>query len=257
MRRTESEETARDQFRQELRERIIEASTFVADAPAFSRFEADKTHSLHDAERANAGGDYQALADSYAAENDNLRAALSASMLENETLKENVESLMIALRSRERAEDALAPQESPPETVADAVDAAQKKLAGTVLFAEGIDDDIATLNSSAGPPDKVLRYLLTLGDLARALQQGKSLGKSIPLWLRDENVECSGESETIRGNKTARALRTFKIGGDSRYCEYHAKPSEGVSPDQCLRIYFTVADKEPSVRIGYIGRHFD
>jgi hypothetical protein len=257
MRRTESEETARDRFRQELTERLIEASTFVADDAAFIRFEADKTHRAHDAERAHAGDDFKALADSYAAENDGLRAALDSSMKEVETLKQNVESLMIAFRSRERAEDALAPEESPPETVADAVDTAQKKLADTIAFAENIDEGIATLNSSAGPPDKVLRYLLKLGDLSRALQQGKSLGKSIPIWLRDENVDCSGESETVKGNKAARGRRTFKIGGENVYCEYHAKPSDGVAPDLCVRIYFAVADKALFIRIGYIGRHFD
>jgi hypothetical protein len=257
MRRTDDEVVARDRFREELTERLIEASTFVADDPAFGRFDTEKVQSVHDAERANAGGDFKALEDSYVTENDALRTALAAARKEVETLQQNVESLMIALRSRERADEQLAAPESPPETVADAVATARNKLTGVVAFASSLDDDVATLDASAGPPDKVLRYLLTLGDLSRALQGGKPLGRSVPIWLRDENVECSGESETVKASKAARARRTFNIASEDRYCEYHAKPSDGVAPDLCVRIYFTTDNTAPHVRVGYVCRHFD
>ena len=77
------------------------------------------------------------------------------------------------------------------------------------------------------------------------------------MWLRDNGVDCSGESETIKNKKEARRRRTFRIGGEALYCEYHAKPSDGVSPDACARIYFAVSTHAPRIRVGYIGRHPD
>ncbi|WP_315718269.1 MULTISPECIES: hypothetical protein [unclassified Bradyrhizobium] len=257
MRHAESEVIARDRFRNQLAERLIEASTFVADDPAFSNFEAEKIRTVSASSRASASesGDFKALADLYATENDDLRSALAAKTTEIQTLQQNIEALTIALRSGQSAAGDLV-DEAPPTSVSDAVQVARATLGDKLAFAEKIDESIATLNPSAGPPDKVLRYLRTLGELSKALGD-EGLGKSVPIWLRDQGIDCSGESETIKNSKDARKRRTFTIGGNELYCEFHAKPSDGVSPDLCVRIYFAIGDKEPRVRIGYIGRHFD
>lgn len=255
--RTDDEARARDRFREELNERLIEASTFVADDPAFARFEAAKVHSASELSRASAEGDFKAIADSYASENDTLRASYEMQLREIETLKQNVESLTIALRSGQSVASQQVAQESPPESVAEAVRTARNKLSQTVAFSDEVDEQLKTLNTTAGPPDKILRYLLTLGDLALTLNEKGTLGRSIPIWLRDEGVDCSVESDTIKKSKAAKRQRTFPINGQDVRCEYHAKPSDGVHPDLCVRIYFTVSDQSPKVRIGYIGRHFD
>jgi hypothetical protein len=255
--KTNDEAKARDWFRGELSERLIEASTFVSDDPAFARFEAAKVHSVSKASRVSAEGDYKAIADSYASENDALRGILETQLQEIETLKQNVESLTIALRSEKSISSQQHVQESPPESVLEAVQTAQKKLSQTVAFPEDIDDQIKTLNTAAGPPDKILRYLLTLGDLALTLEDKNALGRSIPIWLRDQGVDCSGESDTIKKSKGSKRQRTFRINGNECHCEYHAKPSDGVHPDLCVRIYFTVSDQAPRVRVGYVGRHFE
>jgi hypothetical protein len=254
--KSNDEKRARDQFRETLSERLFEASTFVADDPGFARFEAAKIHLANVRSRASADGDFKAIADSYAAENDALRARVEAQIVDIETLKQNIESLTIALRSEKAAASHEVAPESPPETVAEAVQIARNKLKASVVFSSEIDEQVKSLNETAGPPDKVLRYLLTLGELATGLTEG-GLGRSIPIWLRDHGVDCSGESETIKKNKAATRQRSFMIDGKSTHCEYHAKPSDGVHPDLCVRIYFTVAKASPKVRIGYIGRHFD
>jgi hypothetical protein len=237
MRRADNEIVARDRFRHELTERLIEASTFVADDPAFTQFENEKVRRVNDANRAtaNESGDFKALADLYAAENDDLRVALDAKIQQIDTLQQNVEALTIALRSGQAAAAREIADEAPPLSVADAVQVARTTLAGRVTFSDEIDDQIMTLNPTAGPPDKVLRYLQTLGQLSQALTGGSALGRSIPIWLRDKGVECSGDSETVKANKEAKRRRTFAIDGVELYCEYHAKPSDGVSPCEFRR----------------------
>ena len=258
MRNAESEIIARDQFRHQLTERLIEASTFVADDPGFAAFETEKIRQVNESTRASVSGsgDFKALADLYATENDGLRSALSAKTAEIQTLQQNIEALTIALRSGQVAGQEYA-DEAPPTSVADAVQIARASFIDEMTFSDTLDSQVESLNASAGPPDKVLRYLRTLGDLSKALASGGGLGKSVPIWLRERGVECSGESETIRNNKDARKRRTFAIGGKEQFCEYHAKPSDGVSPDLCVKIYFAVADQNPQIRVGYVGRHFE
>jgi hypothetical protein len=259
MRRADNEIIARDRFRHELATRLIEASTFVADDTAFVRFEAEQIRQASDKSRAivSESGDFKALADLYATENDSLKNALDAKSRENETLQQNIEALTIALRAGSNATAHQSLEDAPPISVADAVAVAQKTLPKSLVFSSDLADGIATLNPTAGPPDKILRYFEVLAELSNTLNGGRALGRSLPIWLQDKGVTCSRESETVRGNKTALARRTFKIGDEELYCEYHAKPSDNVPPDLCVRIYFAVTDQFPCIRIGYVGRHFD
>ena len=93
------------------------------------------------------------------------------------------------------------------------------------------DDELLALNDVAGPPEKVLRYLRALSEMSEVLLEKGALGRSIPMWLKERNVDCSVESETARGNKDSRKFRTRQINGVETECDYHAKPSDGVSPD--------------------------
>jgi hypothetical protein len=246
---------ARDRLRGIIAGRILEASTFVADDPAFHDFEVAKLRRAAEQVRAAAkdDGDMNALADAYAKENDALRARVDAQDKEISTLQGNIEALNIALRSAPSA-GAAETNEAPPQTISQAVASARVKLAGRVVIASETDADIDDLNPSAGPPDKVLRYLLTLGDLADALSEGP-LGQSVPIWLRDRNVECSGDSETAKASDKGKRFRNRVVEGENVECEFHAKPAEGVSPDLCARIYFATGSEAPFVKVGYIGRH--
>lgn len=257
--RADNEVQARDRFRGLISSRILEASTFVADDNAFRRFEDTKISRIADQARAVAAaagegnGDFQALANSYAAENDALRAKVSERNREIEVLRDNVEALNIALRSSPAAPQEVV-DEAPPQTVEEAVAIARRTLGDVVVIAPETDGDVAGLNPSAGPPDKILRYLQTLGVLAQALKNG-TVGNSVPVWLREHGVECSVDSETTKNSREGRYFRLRTIHGERVECEFHAKPSDGVSPDRCVRIYFATATLSPFVKVGYIGRH--
>lgn len=249
----DSEFEVRDRLRQRLRSMLLEASTFVADEPAFGRFARAKVEAQQ-ARPADTTStdDLLTLADAQIA---SLREALADRDRQIETLNENIG----ALSTRQFAQTT-APQaqdETPPETIAEALEVAKSRFASVLAFPDDLADRLAELNPAAGPPEKALRYLATLAELSRSLAAGGSIGKSIPTWLGDRNVRCSEESETKANNSAARRRRTFRVGGESVYCDLHAKPNEGVSPDQCVRIYFAPATSAPHIRIGYVGRHFE
>lgn len=257
MSRAESEIAGRDYIRGVISGRVIEASTYVADDAAFHDFEVKRVRRAADSVRTVAAddGDMQAIAASYAAENDLLRIRVDEQQKEIRDLRDNVEALLVSVYSSESV-SAEAANETPPQTVAEAVTAARRELAGRVAIAVETDADVEDLNPSAGPPDKILRYLRTLGDLADAFEAGP-LGKSVPIWLRDHGVECSGDSETMKSSKEGKRFRNRTVNGEPVECEYHAKPVENVHPDMCARIYFAVSTEKPHIKVGYIGRHSD
>lgn len=58
-------------------------------------------------------------------------------------------------------------------------------------------------------------------------------------------------------SEKGKRLRNRVIEGESVECEFHAKPTEGVPPDLCARIYFATGTQSPFVKMGYIGRHLE
>lgn len=251
-RRGEREADVRDRLRRRIREHLLDASAFQADDPALDRFNRLRAAPRREPEPLGSTSD----------ETEGLRADLAAAAqalqerdAEIAVLKSNLEALNVALRSQGPQAEA-GEIDTPPSTVSEAIAQGRKRHIGRLLFARDVDDFAAQLSPEAGPPDKVLRYLDTLAEMASVLEDGP-LGKSVPTWLKDRGVEASGESETVRNNRSARQRRTFKIGDSDVFCEFHAKPTDNVPPDQCIRIYFELFDQAPHVRIGYIGRHFD
>jgi polyhydroxyalkanoate synthesis regulator phasin len=260
LRRTDTPERATNWLRDEIGETVIEASSFLTEDDAFAGFD-DALSRAHLAEiRAQAAenDNYWELAEEYAKENDGLKHEVKDQAEQIEQLGRQVTALKYALRAKPLSGTAdEVPSETPPRTVAEAVASAQRRHVGLLAFPDDLDNQLRTLNESAGPPEKILRYLDTLAALSNTLEQNDgSLSRSILEALREQNIECSGESETTKGNRAARQARTWAIGGVSTYCEMHLKPSDGAHPDRCARIYFSTAPKAPRVGIGYIGRHF-
>lgn len=246
--RSEDEAEARDRLRRELRTRLLDASSFVPDDPAFRRFATLRDRAAVPAVDTLPG-------EGLTRRIQELEAELEARDAEIATLHDNLAALNLALRSQSMAEDPAA-DEAPPTTVKEALEIARRKWEGVLLFGESVDDQAAGLSAEAGPPEKVLRYFEALADLATTRSQG-ALGGTVPAWLREQGVTASIESETIRNNRDAMRRRTFTVAGEEIAFELHAKPNDGVPPDQCVRIYFDVRDEPPHVRIGYVGRHFE
>ena len=256
--RAETEAAARDNFVSDITGRLIEASTFMADDPHFLEFETGRSRQATETARATAAdsGDFEKLAEAYAAENESLLRRVIDQEHEIAALRQNVEALTIALRSvPTEGRDAVA--ELPPETVAEAIAIARRELDKSLGIAHESEPDWLKLNEAAGPPEKILRYLRTLATLSDQLANGSPLGVNIPIWLRQRGVECSIDSRTGRDNRSDRNFRDRLVNGESVECKFHAKPADGTSPDMCVRIYFGVSEQRPKVRVGYIGRHPD
>lgn len=241
--------------------RIIEASSYVSDDRVFVELEEQRATARIEAATRKAAddADYHQLANVYAEENDALRAR-------NRDLKaqiENAEAELVGLRAAyyrgDTAGDPAEVEESeaPPATVREAVERAIKTFSSDLAFADSTEASVATLSPTAGPPGKIFDYLSALNDLSVALQNGNgNIGKTIPIWLREKGIECSGESETVKNSRSQQAARTFRINGADIHCELHLKPSDGTHPDKCARIYFAISQSNPRVKIGYVGRHF-
>lgn len=246
--RGDDEVEARDRLRQDLRRRLLDASTFVADDQAFRRFARLRdAPAVRSAETASSEDLVVRIAQ--------LEATLEARDAEISTLNDNLAALNVALRSQSTADEP-AGEEPPPATILEALAIARRRWGGSILFGDAVDDQAAALSAEAGPPEKVLRYLDVLAELAATRAAG-ALGGTVPTWLKERGVNASIESETIRNSRDTMKRRTFPIDAQPTPFELHAKPNDGVSPDQCVRIYFDVQETAPHVRIGYIGRHFE
>jgi hypothetical protein len=256
---TDDETVVRDRLRHAVGRRILDASTYVPDDPVFADFTKLYERQLADATRAAVASSPGRSKDEYEYQIASLRAEINRKDLDIRTLNANVASLSMALRNMRPADEGGSDEQpvtdgAGPQSVAEAVEFARRELAGRLEIAAETDVDIEHLNSEAGPPEKILRYLRTLGELADRLAEGP-LRQSVPIWLRERGVECSGESETSKNSEAGKSFRTRKVNGREVDCEFHAKPSEGTSPDRCARIYFSTSQTKPHILIGYIGRH--
>jgi hypothetical protein len=200
--------------------------------------------------------DYKVLADEYFNALLKREADLEERDAQIEALRAQVSSLQLALRWKDEGEDAVEPDpETPPSTVEEAVLAAMDRCPETLLFGAAVNDSIGTLASDAGPPDKILSYLLTLSELTEAKRRGP-LGATSIKWLEARGVIASGESETIRNSAAEQTKRTWDDGAGSKRCfDLHLKPSDATSPDRCVRIYFDYDDASGKTIIGWVGAH--
>ena len=261
MSQTDDEAVARNRLRHAIGRRILEASTYVPDDSAFADFVKLHERQLADEARAAASGSTERSREEYEDQIAALRAEIDRKDADIRTLNDNIASLSMVLRNMRPADEAGSDEQpmtdvTEPQSVAEAVATARRELTGRVEIADETDADVAGLNSEAGPPEKILRYLRTLGELAERLAEGP-LGQSVPIWLRKRGVDCSGDSETSKNSEAGKRFRTRQVNGREVDCEFHAKPSEGTSPDRCARIYFATSPTKPHVLVGYIGRHVD
>lgn len=239
---------------------LMRASTYIGEDAKFAKFRELISREQFDLKRQLelSNDDFRALADSYALENDRLRSENSKLSRENVLLQSNNEALVLASRTyggQASSEVDGTFDEMPPATVEEAVDYFINSIDVNVIsVAREVRESIRSLNPIAGPPEKVLRYLLALKKLAEFLNSGENLGSSVPIWLRKAGVECSRDSETQRKSSDGGTVLPFN--GERSVYHYHAKPSDAVSPDRCVRIYFNTYDTHPFVKIAYIGRHF-
>lgn len=254
-----SAQEASGKFRAQLRRQLLGLSAFSVLEPAdFAAIRHEQAKLEVEAIRApmRDNQDWEGLAQSYATDNDQLSKKLEIREQELRELKDELTNVRQALQWRPdaTAEGAIEPERSvPPQTVAEAVEAARQRFADSLVFGSDVDGSTRTLAADAGP-DKVLAYLEQLAEMVRE-RRTKGLGNQMLKWLQLRNVTASGESQTVRNSESERRKRTWDAGGHARVFDTHLKPSDGVHPDRCVRIYFDYDDALQRAVIGWVGRH--
>lgn len=254
-------EEAATRFRAQMRRRLFSISAFAVPEPgSFAATRAAHAKAQVDAELAALRGasNWEGEALALAARNDTLKIehAIAADRILD--LEGQVESLQQALQGQWRPEqqsgDIAPATEVPPHTVAEAVQTARQRYATTLVFGKDVDRGIATLAADAGPPDKILDYFGHLDAMVRT-RNSTGLGTQMIAWLKNQNVEVSGESKTVRRSQAEMRKRTWDAGGTAQQFEMHMKPSDGVHPDRCVRIYLDYDEARRVAVIGWVGRH--
>jgi hypothetical protein len=249
---------AADRIRRQIRRRIFGLSTFAHSAPALSdtiRVAAGEQRLSELREAARQGGDWEALADEYAKENDRLRRQMDEVRAEKADLMTQLTNLQESLQWQPAESSDVTPEEFvPPETVSEAVDQARDRHGVFLVFGTEVERSIQGLSSDAGPPDKILKYLDALAEMTKARVQG-TLGTAPLKWLNQRGIVASGEGEVVRKSKSEMAARTWNDGVADRQFNLHLKPVEAVSPDRCVRIYFDFDDESGKTVVGWLGRH--
>ena len=254
-----SEAAASVAIRNELRKRLLELSTYAVDeSVTLGRIRDDAARQKFDEMRlaAEDSGEQGALAEEWFNRCVELEAELTKKKEQVELLQDQVGSLSEAWKfTRASREIGLPPEpDRPVESVADAVNRARLEFPNELVFGEDVDGGVSNVASDAGPPDKVFEHLKTLAEMGRIRQSGP-LGRNMIEWFGANGISASYESEFVRNDKTEKQKRTWHDGGGQRMFTAHLKPSDGTSPDRCIRIYFEYDDDLAKVIVGWVGRH--
>ncbi len=251
-------QVAAARIRRQLRRMLLGMSAFAIPEPKeitairrqhANRVVAEQRHELV------ADQDWQQLATQYSEDNDRLVAQHQVDQDRIQELQDVIGQLNLSMRWIDQSEHEVAPDEDvQPTTVAQAIQAAQSRYSGLLVFGGDVADGVAGVAMDAGPPEKILRFLGALAQLAQAKRVGP-LGTTTVDWLNDRGAIASVESETIRNSAGERRNRTWDAGGDNRFFDLHLKPAEATHPDRCVRIYFEYDEDRRCVVVGWVGRH--
>jgi hypothetical protein len=261
-----SVEDAASRLRRQLRRIILAQSAFAIAPPA----------ALGEIQHAARKGELDALRerllskerDAEAANDLFLRAAEMEEQkfqleLENRRLCSEIErlnaerlGLIAALAPTRGDEDDIEPEtEAPPDSLRAAVELAKTRLHTNIVLGEDAESGIPELRDEPRAAEKLLQSLTVLAELSERLRNGP-IGIDVLRWLNERGQRASGESETTRNNKRLMAFRTWGDGtGKKQEFEHHLKPTNGVSPDRCIRIYFRYDHGRRIIVVGWIGRH--
>lgn len=253
----DSTEEASKRIRTLLRRRLFGISAFAVEPPQlFERIQRASIEEDLAAKRklAEDHADYKQLADSYAADNVILNRDLENARETIRQLREDLYNQQARLVWREEDTELQPSLDTPPGCVEDAVERAKKGFPQFLTFGDDVSRGIHTLAVDAGPPDKIYDYLQTLVELVQVRRVGP-LGNAMVPWLTQRGIAASGESETVRNNKSEMLKRQWHDGRQPRQFDLHLKPSEATSPDRCVRIYFDWDDASAKIVVGWVGRH--
>jgi hypothetical protein len=254
---SDTEQAAR-RIRNVIRKRLFSVSTFaLGQSPLLDRLEDESAHEVFQEKLrlATSAEDYQNLAEEFDRENVSLRHQLRQEREIIKQLRQDLYNLQLVRAYADADEEVTPDEDTPPETVEDAVDKAQRIYAMQLTFGNDVQTGIPGLAHNAGPPQKILDYLAALASMADERREKNTLGTTVIQWLANKGVVASNESETVKRNRVEMKKRTWHDGRWPREFEMHLKPTEAAHPDRCPRIYFDWDEASAKVVIGWVGRH--
>ena len=255
-------------LRNQLRKMLLELSNFAQSG----RSVCDQIRNdIRESENQEARDeeDWKGLAESYG--EDTIQLKENVRKLENENGKLGVELIEIKEELKQvkqsfhdydswqgQSEESSTPsaEQPEPQTIEEAIKQAESKHKDLLLFGSDVKRSVQGLQQSAGPPDKILRYLDTLAEMTEICLSG-TLGDDQIHWLNERNVDASDESEGTRNNKRRMNERNWDDGSSKRQFRYHLKPSNHTRPDLCVRIYFEFIKERGRTVVGWVGRHLE
>lgn len=91
-------------------------------------------------------------------------------------------------------------------------------------------------------PDKAYSALQSLAWFGQYyFEQDRSIGNNLYDFLKEHyNLECSGESKTVKNDKKLRGERCFRNGNQQKEMFHHIKLGGGDGANKILRIYFAI-----------------
>jgi hypothetical protein len=253
----DTEDAARP-IRNVIRKRLFSVSTFAREQPALlDRLEDESVREAFQEKLrlATSAEDYQKLAEEFDQENVSLRHQLRQERENIKQLRQDLYNLQLARAYADADEEVKPDEETPLETVGDAVDKARRLYAMQLTFGDDVQTGVSGLAPNAGPPQKILDYLAALASMVDERREKNTLGTTVIQWLASKGVVASNESETVMRSRTEIKKRTWHDGRGPREFEMHLKPTEAAPPNRCPRIYFVWDEASAKVVIGWVGRH--
>ena len=244
---------------------VFGQSTFQPQPPVILRIREE--YFTEQRSRARDADDYFELASSFELENSSLKQTIENNEEQIIGLQDQIEDLRARNREltisqlwTEGTADGTSTEpddnlwDNEDDVIEDVVEYAMATFQNLKLGVD-VEEGVSGLAPQAGPPGKILRYLRELNTMTLKLNEG-TLGTSLRHWLTTRGVSVSGESETTGGSAAQMSKRTWDDGsGNKRIFYHHLKPSEGTSPDRCVRIYFEYDNASKNTIVGWIGRH--
>ena len=250
-----------EHLRRQLRRWLFQLSTFSQSGPSLcseirNDFRELRVRELR--QQAEDSGEWESLANMYSEENAEIRKQNRRMQSENSDLRRQVSHLKTAFEWKRPLPENLDEDGElslpKPKTLREAIDQAKIKYENIVCFGSDVEHGINDLRKTAGPPDKVLRYIDKIAEMTE-LRLAGGLQTDPVSWFKSNGVDASDESKSTLNRRSARAARTWNDGDRSRTFRYHLKPSSHTNPDRCVRIYFEFIEERKLTTIGWIGRH--
>lgn len=253
-----------ERFRKQIRTRIMGLSAYSTWEPKIIS-DIQRANRLHSLElqkmEAQSIKDYQELADQLIEKLSEYENVIKQRDEDIFQLKEDIRNLQEVLQWQNKLTEEIEPDEALietrlPNSIEEAVRFAMEELSKDLLFGEDISRGLHSVQPEACPPAKVFDHLSKLAELTRLRREG-TIGVDAISWLKNNNVDASGESDTVLRSPRHMRNRTWHDGNQRREFEFHTKLNDNVPSDRCVRIYYDYDDSIGKTIIAWVGRHPD